>query len=130
VTLVDYRTKHPDRAESKGVIYYLDKYPASRRVLESGQYLAINPTDKEADQSELAHMTKRGLTTLLMLPLITHDQVIGLVEVYEEEGERIYKQEEIDLLQNLATQATISIENARLFEDAQRRLRQPRLCER
>jgi PAS domain S-box-containing protein/putative nucleotidyltransferase with HDIG domain len=124
VTLVDYRTKHPERAEAKGVIYYLDKYPASRRVLESGQPLAIDPMDKETDQSELAHMTKRWLAALLMLPLVVHDQAIGLVEIYEEERERAYKQEEIQLLQSLAAQAAISIENARLFEDAQRRLKQ------
>ncbi|MFL7867617.1 MAG: GAF domain-containing protein, partial [Anaerolineales bacterium] len=123
-TLVDHRSKHPEHAESKDVIYYLKEYPASRHVLETGQPLTINIKDKEADQSELEHMTKRGITTVLMLPLIAHNQVIGLVEIYEEERERTYKQEEIDLLQHLAAQAAISIENARLFEDAQRRLRQ------
>ena len=124
ITLVDHRSKHPDRAESKDVIYHLKEYPASRRVLESGQPLTIDLKDKEADQWELAYMTKRGITTLLILPLIAHNQVIGLVEIYEEERERTYKQEEIYLLQHLAAQAAISIENARLFEDAQRRLRQ------
>lgn len=125
VTLVDYRSKYPDLTDTKGTIYPLSKFPATRRVIETSQPLAINPKEQKADRAELVYMAENKVTALLMLPLASRDQVTGLVELYEEDKEeRVYTQEEIQLLQSLTAQAAIAIENARLFDDAQRRLRQ------
>jgi putative nucleotidyltransferase with HDIG domain len=125
VTWVDYRSKNPDLTDAKGTTYSLSDFPATQGVVTTGQPLVINPKAQNADQAELAYMAKIEVTALLMLPLISHDQVTGLVELYEEDNEeRIYTQEEIQLLQSLTAQAAIAIENARLFDDAQRHLKQ------
>lgn len=124
VTLVDYRYKYPGLANARGTTYNLSDFPATRHVIETGQPLAINPKSKNADPAELAYMAEIKNTALLMLPLVSHDQVTGLVELYEEEKERVYTKEEIQLLQSLAVQAAIAIENARLFDEAQRHLKQ------
>ncbi|MCP4541631.1 MAG: GAF domain-containing protein [Chloroflexi bacterium] len=118
-TLVDYNTTW---AEQSGTTYALDKYPATRRVLETRQPVVIQRDDLTADRAELALMEKQGIQTLLMLPLITHDQVLGLAKLIDDNRTRDYTLEEIRLAESLAAQAAAAIENARLYEQAQQEI--------
>ncbi|MFH1860551.1 MAG: HD domain-containing phosphohydrolase [bacterium] len=58
-----------------------------------------------------------GLASPLSVPLMVKDEVLGIITVYSSETHR-YAAEEIELLSTFATQATIAIENARLFDVA------------
>ncbi|MBI4778666.1 GAF domain-containing protein [Candidatus Desantisbacteria bacterium] len=58
-----------------------------------------------------------GLVSLLSVPLMVKDEVLGIITVYSLETHR-YAAEEIELLSTFATQAAIAIENARLFDVA------------
>jgi light-regulated signal transduction histidine kinase (bacteriophytochrome) len=64
-----------------------------------------------------------------MLPLVVRDQVIGLVELDQEELARVFTSNGIRLCQALAEQAAIAIENARLFEQAQQEIAERRQAE-
>ena len=118
-TLVDYSTTW---AEATGTVYELSEYPATRYVLESRQPMVIQRGDPAADPAELALMEEQGIYTLLMLPLIAHDRVLGLAELIDETEARSYTPEEIRLAQGLAAQAAIAIENAQLYEQAQQEI--------
>jgi PAS domain S-box-containing protein len=74
-------------------------------------------------------MEKGAVQTLLMLPLIARDQVLGLVELLDETEARDYTPEEIRLAQSLAAQAAIAIENARLYEQAQQEVTERKQAE-
>lgn len=124
ITLVDYSRLFPENTESQGTSYKVSEYPATQRVLETGQPLALDQQGPDIDPAELAYMVNKEISGLLLMPLVAHDEVIGLIEIYEELEERVYSQEEINLIQSLATHAAVTIEKARLFEDAQRRLQQ------
>lgn len=63
-------------------------------------------------------MEKAGLQTCLAVPLPRGKEVIGALCVASREG-RSFAREDVRLLEELATQAAIAIENARLYEKTQ-----------
>jgi PAS domain S-box-containing protein len=121
-TLVEHSVSWPDEVDLPGTVYDLNDYPATRQVLETRQPLVIQRGDPTADGSELALMEEQDIYTLLMLPLTARDRVVGLVELVEDTKARDYTPDEIRLLQGLAAQAAIAIENARLFELTQQEI--------
>ena len=59
-----------------------------------------------------------SIERLMVAPLIARDRVTGVAAVWRTEGEP-FAQADLDFLVGLARQASIAIENARLFADAQ-----------
>ncbi len=117
-TLVDYNTAWPEETESPGTMYDLTNYPATRNVLEVGKPCLIQYDDPTADEAELSLMRKWDVFTLLMLPLIVRDRVVGLVELMDDVKKQVYTPEEIRLAESLVAHAAIAIENAQLYEQA------------
>ena len=60
---------------------------------------------------------EEGLVSLLSVPMICQDRVVGLLNVYTGKIHR-FGPEEIELLTALAGQSAIAIENARLYDNA------------
>ena len=61
---------------------------------------------------------------LMGVPILEMDQPIGLVAVWRNGIENDFKPSDLDFLGNLAQQAATAIKNARLYTEAQRRLRE------
>ena len=59
--------------------------------------------------------------TTLMVPLMVLDQVIGVIGLEQEDPEHAWTNEEIVIAQAAANRAGITLENARLLKDSQRR---------
>ncbi|HLO14441.1 MAG TPA: GAF domain-containing protein, partial [Anaerolineales bacterium] len=57
----------------------------------------------------------------LGVPLMIGDRVLGLISVQSVRTPDVYDQHDRDILTTIASQAAIAIENARLFQEAQRR---------
>ncbi len=110
------------REEDIGTSYAVRDYPATAQVLRTQQPLVVQVDDPEADAAKRADLEKWGRKTLLMLPLVVKGQTAGLVELYEERHKRHFTAEEIVLCETLASQAAVALENARLYEQAQRRV--------
>ena len=120
--LVNYSTRCPDETEPTDATYDLADYPAVQRVLESGQPIVIQQDDLTAGEAELASIMQHQAHTLLMLPLLARDRVVGLVELIDDVKERDYTPKDIRLAESLAVHAAIAIENARLYEQAQQEI--------
>ena len=60
-----------------------------------------------------------GVTSVLTVPLATKDKVIGLVRIYARRRHH-FRRREVELLGAFAHQASVAIENARLYEDIRR----------
>jgi signal transduction histidine kinase len=65
----------------------------------------------------IAKGTGFPLKSMIAIPLITHDKCIGVLEVFNKKDEAFNKEDEGVLLA-LGAQASIAIENARLFKQA------------
>jgi diguanylate cyclase (GGDEF)-like protein len=59
---------------------------------------------------------ERGYRSFLAIPLIAQDRALGCMNLYLTDGHE-FDADEIQLLSTFASQAAISIENARLFEE-------------
>jgi two-component sensor histidine kinase len=123
-TLVDFNSAWPEDTEPPDTSHDLNDFPATRRVLETGQTMLIQHDDPTADEAELAILAEWEAFSLLMLPLSDRDQTIGLVELINDVAPRVFTPDDIRLAQSLAAQAAVAIENARLHAETERRLRE------
>ncbi|MEZ4667320.1 MAG: GAF domain-containing protein [Anaerolineae bacterium] len=67
---------------------------------------------------------KTGMNTrsLIAAPLINADKVIGVIEVVNKLNNEMFTQDDVRLLESMAGTAAVSIVNARLFDETQRRV--------
>ena len=105
-----------------GVSYSLDEYPTTAQVLRDRQPRVIQAADPQADPAERALLKQLGYRSLLMVPLVSRDRVVGLAELYERRRAREFSADDLRLCQALASQAAVAIENARLYEQTDERL--------
>ncbi|HUS95043.1 MAG TPA: GAF domain-containing sensor histidine kinase [Patescibacteria group bacterium] len=88
---------------------------AAGRILSEGQPLIING---EADHryDDFAGGGQSSYRNMLGVPLVTKDRVIGVLEVLNRQAGSSYSDQDVAVLQSLASQAAVAIENARLFQ--------------
>ena len=60
----------------------------------------------------------------LGVPMLVGDRVLGVIAVQSVDKPRLYDEHDRDILATIASQAAIAVENARLFDEAQRRARE------
>ncbi|HEY8693472.1 MAG TPA: GAF domain-containing protein, partial [Chloroflexota bacterium] len=80
--------------------------------------------DPKAENSQLPRMrevyTRLGMRAALAMPLLLEDKVLGAIMV-RRKTPGAFPEETVDLLQTLASQSAIAIQNARLFEELERK---------
>ena len=72
---------------------------------------------KEKKYSFRALAVKKSLTSMLSVPMIVKNRAIGIINVYTKTP-HLFTQEEIDVLQMVANQAAVAVENAELMDEA------------
>lgn len=70
------------------------------------------------------YMQQAGIKTLLILPMIFQNEILGIVEIFDSRTERVFSDREISLTQLLANQAATTFINARLYHQAQSELKE------
>lgn len=93
------------------------------RVAQSGEPIISN--DTTADQNWEGDIAQDFRTqSVLAVPLIAQDRVIGVLEMINKLDGSIYVEEDVRLLTTFAGQAAIAFENARLFQQTDLQLSQ------
>ena len=72
-----------------------------------------------------ARLERSPHRAVLAVPLVVQDSLMGVLALGDREG-RVFTADEIRLAQAFADRATIALENARLFDELERRLRELR----
>ncbi len=104
--------------------YELADYPVKKRMLVERHAQQITASEPDIDPAELNYIQAANVKTLLMVPMVFQDRTVGLVEIRASQAERTFSDREIVLTQMLANQAASAIENARLYAETQKRLRE------
>lgn len=82
-------------------------------------------TDLENDPRfyrQVDQQTGMNTQSLIAVPLIHAEQVIGVIEVVNKLNNAVFDLDDVRLLESMAGTASVSIINARLFDQAQRRV--------
>jgi sigma-B regulation protein RsbU (phosphoserine phosphatase) len=97
--------------------------PSIESLIENKEPLVIYDvaTDHRMDAVRDT-LTGLDVKSMLILPLIVKDQVIGSFGIDAIEKQRSFSSKEIETCRIIANQAAIAIENARLFQERERRI--------
>ena len=87
--------------------------------MRAGQHDVAHNDNADLTSYEQTDMQEDGVKSKLYIPLLIRDELTGYVEIWESRRRREFTSAEIDLCKDLAQQAAIALENARLYEQAQ-----------
>jgi PAS domain S-box-containing protein len=77
-----------------------------------------------ANQDAYAALERLGLRSGLIVPLVAHDQTLGLMLLAYAESDRRYGPDDLALSEELARRAALALDNARLYQELDERKQQ------
>lgn len=93
----------------------------TQRVIRSGQSLWVQDAQSDQELSQQASVMALDLRTIICVPLKRDQEIIGLVYLDRQAITQTFSQQDLDLVESMATFATISLINARLHAQIQER---------
>jgi signal transduction histidine kinase len=98
-------------------------------VLESREPFMIEdlesdwPRDRPEHLDVLKRIQRLNARSLMVVPLIVHDSVLGTLTLGSTRTDRFYRHTDLALARELARSAGVALENARLYDEARRAIR-------
>ena len=98
------------------------------RVLETGEPEMVGEIPDEflvqnvRDGRQLAMLRELGLRSYMIVPMIARGRTLGAITLVSAESGRRYGPEDLEVAVTLVRRAAMAVENARLYEEAQREI--------
>lgn len=114
--------KSPDKTkdlQSAELLLTLDE-PLIQKMAEQQKEVTIYDIQEDPffeDERESCQKVFDQLDATLLVPLIYEDQLIGLITLGRKKSGKFYRREDINLLNILANQGAVAIENAQMVEE-------------
>ena len=89
----------------------------TRRVIETRQPLLVNDTLREPDMN--MRVVEAGIRSVIAMPILRKSEVLGVLYVNSRQPSK-YNSDSLQLVQLLANEAAVAIDNARLFSEVAR----------
>lgn len=134
-SMAEYIFRYPGNPHSiwrkPDVPIHLSKDPVGQQALKTARPVISRAREKATGHNTLWPLdnakspdekNKSTWGVVLALPLTADDQNIGLIEIYDKNPQRDFSTDDIQLCQILATQTTVALERARLFDETRQRL--------
>jgi len=96
----------------------LEKSPTDQKVLH-GNVVQVSGEELLENSQYPEEVKEEGIRAVLCVPLRVKDKPIGVVRVYSSEPCE-FSESDIEFLETLASQASLAIQNARLFQHLER----------
>ena len=97
--------------------FSVKSYPFLKRVIAERYAKQWHSQAKDIGSGERAYLQLFSAKSLLILPLIFQDQILGLVQILKDQASAAYTDQEIAVAQLLTDQAASSLVNARLYSE-------------
>lgn len=91
------------------------------KVIQSGEPLIVN--DYKEWEGKGPQLVDGATRAIIGVPMRWQNRVIGVLDIIDQGGDKIFDEDDIWLLSLFADQAAIAIENARLYEQTDEKLR-------
>ena len=102
----------------QGRSFPLQRWSALDTAVQRRMPIVISsPGDSLLNEEERGLMEEHGETAEVIFPLVFKDEVIGVLELLETRGPRIFGEEEIATIAAVCRVAALAISNAALYED-------------
>jgi signal transduction histidine kinase/DNA-binding response OmpR family regulator len=102
-----------------------EPYGFRLQVMKTREPLLINQNFTElASQHNNPILTGEWPKSALFVPLLTDGRVKGIISIQDMERENAFSDPDVHLLQTLANSMSVALENARLFDETQRLLKE------
>lgn len=88
------------------------------RVVQTGQPIIYNDAPNDTRFSNLS-ATGEGLLSGVSVPLVLGERIIGTLDVHSKKSRQAFSEEHVRILNMLASQVVIAIENARMYNRLQ-----------
>jgi PAS domain S-box-containing protein len=127
--------EHPDPDKVMLAMKLQERYPPDPEtaggvphVLRTGRpefYAEITEEMLEAaarDEGHLEILREIGFTSAMVVPMIARERTLGAITLVSAESGRRYGEADLDLAEEVARRAALAVDNARLYEEAQREI--------
>jgi PAS domain S-box-containing protein len=119
VEAVEFRTKYPPTAHPGSGAAHILRTRRTHQILDR----MAEEDYQSGEPGARAMVELGGARTMLNVPLLKDDELVGFFSVYRHEV-RAFSDKQIALLENFAAQAVIAMENARLLTEQREALEQ------